>query len=101
MRRFAKYLLVLLLIYVALMAGFFAVMRQPPYVFGRIMSKVPELVFMVFPFRQMWFVARRGDLRVGDQAPDFSLQTVDRKARIQLSAFRGQEPVVLVFGSHT
>ena len=88
-------------VYVAILGGLFAAMHQPPAVFGRVMSKVPDLAFMVFPFKQLWFVARKGHLNTGDQAPDFSLQTADRKARVQLSAFRGQEPVVLVFGSHT
>ncbi len=101
MRPFAKYVFVLVLTYMALLGGLFAAMHQPPYVFGRVMSKVPDLAFMVFPFKQLWFVARKGHLNVGDQAPDFSLQTADRKARVHLSAFRGQKPVVLVFGSHT
>ena len=101
MRVVVRLLVVLAVVYVLLLAGLFAAMFQPPAVFGRVMSKVPDLAFMVFPFKQMWFVARKGHLNTGDQAPDFSLQTADRKARIQLSAFRGQKPVVLVFGSHT
>jgi hypothetical protein len=101
MRTSVKYALVVVVVYVALLGGLLAAMYQPPAVFGRIMSKVPEFAFVVFPFKQLWFAARRGHLNTGDQAPDFSLQTVDRKARVQLSAFRGQKPVVLVFGSHT
>ncbi len=101
MRTFVKYALVVVVVYGVLLGGLLAAMYQPPPVFGQIMSKVPEFAFMVFPFKQMWFVARKGHLNAGDQAPDFSLQTVDRKARVQLSAFRGQRPVVLVFGSHT
>lgn len=101
MRTFVKYALVVVVVYVALLGGLLAAMYQPPEVFGRIMSKVPEFAFLVFPFEPLWLVARRGHLKTGDQAPDFSLQTVDRKARVQLSTFRGQKPVVLVFGSHT
>ena len=101
MRTVVRVLVVLAIVYVLLLAGLFAAMYQPPAVFGRIMSRVPDLAFMVFPFKQMWFMARKGHLNTGDQAPDFSLQTTDRKARVQLSAFRGQRPVVLVFGSHT
>jgi len=101
MRTFLKGLVVLAVVYVLLLTGFFAAMVQPPAVFGHVMTKVPELAFMVFPFKQMWFVARKGHLNEGDQAPDFSLQTSDRKARVQLSAFRGERPVVLIFGSHT
>jgi hypothetical protein len=101
MRAVVKYALVVAIIYAALLAGLLAAMYQPPAVFGHVMSKVPDFAFMVFPFKQMWFVARKGYLNTGDLAPDFSLQTADRKARVQLSAFRGQRPVVLVFGSHT
>jgi hypothetical protein len=101
MRAVVRYALVVVVIYIALLGGLLAVMYQPPAVFGRVMSKMPEFAFVVFPFKQMWFIARKGHLNTGDQAPDFSLQTADRKARVQLSAFRGQRPVVLVFGSHT
>ena len=101
MRTFLKVLVVLTVVYMLILTGLFAAMVQPPAVFGHVMTKVPELAFMVFPFKQMWFVARKGRLNTGDAAPDFSLQTSDRKARVQLSAFRDQKPVVLVFGSHT
>jgi len=101
MRTVVRVLVVLAIVYVLLLAGLFAAMYQPPAVFSRVMSKVPDFAFMVFPFKQMWFVARKGRLNTGDPAPDFSLQTSDRKDRVQLSAFRGERPVVLVFGSHT
>ncbi|MEM7164186.1 MAG: hypothetical protein AAF581_01910 [Planctomycetota bacterium] len=38
---------------------------------------------------------------VGDPAPDFALQTDDGAARIRLSDYRGNLPVVLIFGSWT
>ena len=38
-------------------------------------------------------------LRIGDTAPDFELKTADRTSAVRLSSFRGQKPVVLVFGS--
>jgi AhpC/TSA family/EF hand len=38
---------------------------------------------------------------VGDRAPDFQLRTHDGKQTIRLSQYRGQKPVVLVFGSFT
>ena len=50
---------------------------------------------------------RPGDLRrvdrihVGDRAPDFKLKTLDGSRTIRLKDFRGQRPVVLVFGSYT
>jgi hypothetical protein len=101
LRKLLKWVLALIVIYAFLVCALLVAMYQPPPVFGRIMSKVPDVAFMVLPFKQLWFVARRGHLRVGELAPDFSLQTADRKSRVKLSSFRGKEPVVLVFGSYT
>ncbi len=38
---------------------------------------------------------------VGTLAPDFALETDDGTATIRLSDFRGERPVVLIFGSWT
>lgn len=88
-------------VYAGLVCALLAIMYQPPARFGRIMSHVPDAAFMVLPFKQLWFIARKGSLNVGDEAPDFSLWTLDRKSRVRLSAFQGQKPVVLIFGSYT
>ena len=40
-------------------------------------------------------------LKVGDDAPDFSLKTLDGKSTVKLSSFEGKKPVVLIFGSYT
>ena len=101
MRKLFKTALVVFLAYSIALVGFFTAMCQKPEVFSGIMSRAPNLVFLVFPFKPMWLYARRGELRVGDHAPDFSLEQYDRKATIQLSALRGRKPVVLVFGSYT
>jgi hypothetical protein len=101
LRRLLKWIIALVVVYGILVGALFLAMCQPPPVFDRIMSKVPDIAFMMLPFKRLWFIARRGHLSVGDRAPDFSLETVDRKARVQLSSFRGKEPVVLVFGSYT
>jgi hypothetical protein len=106
LRRLAVLVVGLSLAYAALLLAIFVIMRQPPDRFGRIMARMPRPVFMIVPFEPMWTVARRGNLRVGDTAPDFVLRTADRKGhpehgqRVQLSSLRGQ-PVVLVFGSYT
>ena len=100
MRNFRKVVLVLAVVYVALMAVLFALMRQP-ILFGKVMRHVPEPLLMVVPFKPLWFVARAGRLRVGDPAPNFNLPTGDKSGRIVLASFRGQKPVVLVFGSYT
>jgi peroxiredoxin len=56
---------------------------------------------MVLPFKPLWNVARNGHVRVGDAAPDFTLETADHKSHFQLASLREQKPVVLVFGSYT
>jgi hypothetical protein len=76
-------------------------MRQPPEKFGRIMSHIPMPAMLLFPFETMWSHARAGTVHPGDEAPDFSLPTLDHNSQVQLSSFRGRQPVVLVFGSYT
>ena len=101
MKRVLKVAVVLLTIYGLLLGGFYLAMSQRPDVFSQVMAKAPGLVFMAFPFKPMWMSARGGRLRVGDEAPDFQLETYDKKANVQLSARKGKKPVVLVFGSYT
>ena len=88
-------------LYLLLAAGVTAAMLQPPARFGQIMRYVPGiLVWGVLPGPRIWLWARRGALAEGQQAPDFTLPTADRKGRVTLSSHRGR-PVVLVFGSYT
>jgi hypothetical protein len=101
MRILLKICIALLLTYSVLFVGFYIAMCQKPDVFSTIMSRTPGIVFLIFPFKPMWLSAREGNLKIGDEAPDFSLETFDKKSRVQLSGFRGKKPVVLVFGSYT
>ena len=39
--------------------------------------------------------------KVGDIAPDFTLQDITGTETVTLSDFRGKKPVALVFGSYT
>jgi hypothetical protein len=87
-------------VYLLLVGGLAVAMRQPPAVFGRVMSHVPGPMFLMLPFESLWMSARAGDLKPGDPAPDFTLATLDRASRVRLSQWRGR-PVVLVFGSYT
>lgn len=87
-------------LYAALLGGLWGVMHRP-VLFGQVMKHVPDPAFFVIPFRQLWFSARAGNLKVGDQAPDFNLPTYDKKSYVQLSSLRGEKPVVLIFGSYT
>src|SRR5215467_16005011 len=85
----------------ALCAGLYWAMRQPPDAFGRVMKHVPMPMMLVLPFETLWNRARAGTVNVGDAAPDFRLSTLDHKSAVQLASFRGDRPVVLVFGSYT
>ncbi len=77
-------------------------MHRPPEQFGRTMAHMPApAVFLLAPFETLWTEARAGTLQVGDAAPDFDLDKVDKSGRIQLSALTSRQPVVLVFGSYT
>lgn len=53
--------------------------------------------------RIMQFLAERESKApaVGEQAPDFELPMLDRKAQVRLSSLRGIKPVALIFGSFT
>lgn len=79
----------------------YVAMCQPPERFGAIMSKVPGVAMIVLPFEPLWMSARRGNLRVGDAAPDFALPKLDKSGIVQLSAELRSRPVVLIFGSYT
>ena len=100
LRKYRKYLAAFAFLYLALSAGFLVVMRDP-VVFSRVMRRLPDPVMMVFPFKPLWYAARWGRLAVGDPAPDFNLPTADRQSSVALASFRGQKPVMLVFGSYT
>jgi hypothetical protein len=86
---------------VALSGGLYWAMRQPPDVFGHFMARLPMAAMMVLPFEPLWMRARAGSVNPGDAAPDFRLPTLDHRSAVQLSQFRGDRPVVLVFGSYT
>lgn len=100
MQRWRWFAAVAALCYLGLLGALLAVMRQP-ILFGKVMARFPEPLMYLVPFKQLWFLARAGHVRVGDFAPNFALPTLDKKARVVLAAFRGQKPVVLIFGSYT
>lgn len=89
------------LLYAAASAAFYLLMKQPPETFARGVSKLPTFVMPVLPFPRLWAAARAGSLQPGDMAPEFDLETLDRKSRVQLAQYRGTRPVVLIFGSYT
>jgi hypothetical protein len=90
------------LVYLLVCLAVLAVMYRPPDQFGRIMSRIENpVLFILVPFKQLWFIAREGNLKVGDRAPDFLLRTWEGEGEVALSSFQGSRPVVLVFGSYT
>jgi hypothetical protein len=91
----------LLVVYVALVATAYWLMRQPPEQFATAIGRMPQAMFMVLPFETLWMRARAGALQAGDVAPDFTLPTLDKSAQVELADFRGKKPVVLIFGSYT
>jgi hypothetical protein len=100
-RRLLQIGIPILALYVAALAGFDYAMHQPPETFSRVMMHVGPAPFLMFPFETMWKSARAGNLRVGDAASDFNLPLLDHSGSVMLSSFRGNKPVVLVFGSYT
>lgn len=101
MRLLVKLVAVLAFAYAMLVGGLAIAMQQPPDAFGAFMAKLPPMAFMVLPFRPLWMNARAGKLSVGQDAPNFSLKTVDGGSQVTLASFRGKRPVVLIFGSYT
>ena len=90
-----------IVLYAIAFAGFYYAMRQPPETFGNVMKRTGPAPFLLFPFETMWKSARAGTVKAGDMAPDFTLPLLDHSGSVTLSSFRGNHPVVLVFGSYT
>ena len=102
MKWLVRGVLVLVIAYVTLFSVVTVAMLQPPERFGQIIKYMPmPLVWGVLPGPRIWLWARKGSLKEGGPAPDFSLSTLDRSSRVTLSSHRGVRPVVLVFGSYT
>jgi len=90
------------IVYAAFAATILWAMRQPPETFGKVMAHLPGPVpFLLFPFEAAWTHSRAGSLKIGDQAPDFSLKKLDKSGTVKLSELNTTQPVVLVFGSYT
>ena len=87
--------------YLVFASALYVAMRQPPERFGAIMAKLPGAVLIVLPFEPLWMRAQRGNLCVGDQAPDFALPRLDGAGAVRLSAEFPERPVMLIFGSYT
>jgi len=84
-----------------MLGSFYYAMKQPPETFSRVMMHVGPAPFLLFPFETMWKHARGGTLQAGNPAPDFRLPLLDGSGSVELSSFRANRPVVLIFGSYT
>jgi flagellar basal body-associated protein FliL len=91
----------LVVLYGAAVAYTYTAMCKSPAEFSEWINGQRKPMLAVVPFEPLWARARGGDLNVGDMAPDFDLETTDHSLRVRLSEFRGDRPVVLVFGSYT
>ena len=101
MRKILGAVSVLVLAWLCFLGVVYAKMTSPPEQFGAFMAKLTLPFYFVLPFETLWFRARAGTVNVGDAAPDFDLERVDKSSSVRLSSFRGSKPVVLVFGSYT
>ncbi|MBZ5682805.1 MAG: hypothetical protein LAO24_22150 [Acidobacteriia bacterium] len=100
-KQLSRFAIVLAVLYASFAAFIWWSMRQSPETFGRVMSRLPGVAYVLVPFETMWTHARAGQLHPGDSAPDFSLVKLDKTATVQLSSLTAQKPVVLLFGSYT
>ena len=100
-RAFCVLLSASLLLYAVALGSVYYAMSSSPETFGRFMSKMPNAIFLLVPMETFWMHARAGHLQVAEQAPDFTLPTLDKSTTATLGAFRNRKPVVLVFGSYT
>src|SRR5260370_37267705 len=98
MRKVLKVVYANVVVYAMVSGALFAAMLQSPDNFAQTMEHVPWPGLMVLPFKPLWNVARNGHVRVGDAAPDFTLETADHKSHFQLASLREQNPAGLVFG---
>ncbi len=99
--RWLKWLMIPIGLYSVFVGVVFSAMRRPPDEFASFMAKLPPFAMYALPFPPLWNIARAGKLEPGASAPDFDLETFDRRGRVRLSEHRGVRPVVLVFGSYT
>jgi hypothetical protein len=99
--RIGKTAAALAVLYSLMLGGFYYAMKQPPETFSRVMMRVGPAPFLLLPFETMWKHARGGTLQPGGRAPDFRLPLLDGSGSVELSSFRANRPVVLIFGSYT
>ena len=59
----------------------------PKHIYGLVRYALPQM--------------HRGELRVGDPAPDVQLLSLDGQSRFSLREKFGPRPLVLIFGSYT
>jgi len=74
---------IIVLLWLACCAVLYSQMRKPPEKFVRFMTRIPgQSPSKVFLIERLWTHARSGTLKVGDVAPDFTLQKIDKSGHI-------------------
>lgn len=97
----ARVLVVVFVMWLAFVGYMWRIMYRPPEAFARVMMHMPWQVFLIVPFETLWTRARAGTVHIGDPAPDFSLEKLDKSGSLRLSDLYKTEPVVMIFGSYT
>jgi len=97
----ATTLAVVFVLWLGLVSLMWREMHRPPEVFARFMSHMPWEIFLVVPFETLWTRARVGSIALGEPAPDFSLEKVDKSGSLRLSELDQGRPAVMIFGSYT
>jgi hypothetical protein len=100
-RRLGRASVMLFVLWLGFVGYIYRAMRQPPEVFGRVMSRMPMPAYFLFPFETMWTHARGGTIQPGDIAPSLTVKKLEDKSPIELGSLWAERPVVLVFGSYT
>src|SRR5207245_10932594 len=76
-------------------------MNQPPETFGRVMSRMPGVAYVLLPYETMWTGARARHLKAGNAAPVFALTKLEKSGTGQRPALNTKQLIILVIGSYT
>ena len=83
-----------------------AILRKLAIVLGLLVLAALAVAEWQIGLRNVWGMLRydqrrEGDYKVGDQAPDVVLGTLDGEGEVRLLEGIAQRPLVLIFGSYT
>src|SRR5437899_12743122 len=76
----------LALTYLVFIAFIWWSMNQPPETFGRVMSRMPGVAYVLLPFETIWTRARSGQILYGNVAPNFAMTKLYQSLYLLLTA---------------